>query len=65
VWSETAAVALAPAGDAPAIAAAAAALARNRVARTALAAAGRRAYDAHFSLERTIDALAATAQAAT
>jgi glycosyltransferase involved in cell wall biosynthesis len=63
VWAETKAVAFAPAGDASAMAAAGAWLIRNGRARTALIAAGRRAYEDHFSLERTIDALAATAEA--
>lgn len=62
VWTETKAVALAPAGDASTMAAVGAWLIRNERARRALAAAGRRAYEDHFSLERTIDALAATAQ---
>jgi glycosyltransferase involved in cell wall biosynthesis len=59
VWAATAAVALAPAGDAGAIAAAAVALLHDPAARVALGEAGRRAYDSHFSLDRTIDVLLA------
>jgi glycosyltransferase involved in cell wall biosynthesis len=59
VWAATAAVALVPAGDAGAIAAAAVALLQDADARVALGEAGRRAYDTHFALDRTVDVLLA------
>jgi glycosyltransferase involved in cell wall biosynthesis len=57
VWRDTRAVALASASDPRAIAAAVVTLLRDAGARTALAAAGRRAYDERFAIERTIEAL--------
>ena len=59
VWQETGAVALAPASDARAIGAAVVALLRDPARRAALAAAGRRAYDERFAIDRTLAALLA------
>jgi glycosyltransferase involved in cell wall biosynthesis len=59
VWEETGAVALAPASDARAISAAVLALLGDPAARAALAAAGRRAYDGRFAIDRTLAALLA------
>lgn len=59
VWEETGAVVLAAASDARAIGAAVVALLRDPARRAALSAAGRRAYDERFSLDRTLDALLA------
>jgi glycosyltransferase involved in cell wall biosynthesis len=60
VWEETGAVVLAAASDPRAIGAAVVALLRDPSRRAALAAAGRRAYDQRFSLDRTLDALLRT-----
>ena len=60
VWDETHAVALAPAGDARQIAAAVVGLLRDDTSRAETAAAGRRAYDAHFAIEKTVDVLLAS-----
>jgi glycosyltransferase involved in cell wall biosynthesis len=57
VWRDTGAVALASASDPGAIATAVVALLRDPGGRAALANAGRRAYDEHFAIERTIEAL--------
>ena len=57
VWATSGAVVLAPAGKASAIGAAVTSLLRDTPARSAVGAAGRRAYDAEFALDRTIDAL--------
>lgn len=57
VWRRSGAVALAPANDARAIAAKTIALLADRHARTELAAAGRRAYDAYFAIEHSVDVL--------
>lgn len=57
VWAETGAVALAPARDARAIAAATHALLCDRERRLALAETGSRVYDQRFALECTIDTL--------
>jgi len=57
VWSETSAVALEPAGAAGAVAAKVVQLLEAPSARAALSHAGRRAYDAHFSIERSVDTL--------
>jgi glycosyltransferase involved in cell wall biosynthesis len=54
VWSETGAVALAPAGDARAFVDAAATLLRDADARAALGRRASAAYAAHFSMEHTI-----------
>jgi glycosyltransferase involved in cell wall biosynthesis len=59
VWQETGAVALAPASDARAIGAAVVALLCDPARRTALAAAGRRAYGERFAIDRTVAALLA------
>lgn len=56
VWRDTGAVALASC-DPRAIAAAVVTLLRDPGARVALATAGRRTYDEHFAIERTIEAL--------
>jgi glycosyltransferase involved in cell wall biosynthesis len=64
VWADEGAVVLVPAGQPAAAAAAIADLFRDSAARASLAARGRRAYEAHFALEHTIDALLGTAQAA-
>jgi glycosyltransferase involved in cell wall biosynthesis len=57
IWSEMNAVALAPAGTSGAIAAKVVHLLDEPVARAALSQSGRRAYDAHFSIERSVDTL--------
>jgi glycosyltransferase involved in cell wall biosynthesis len=57
VWSKTMAVALAPAGNARAIAAKVVGLLENRGARASLADAGRRTYDEQFAIEKSVDAL--------
>jgi glycosyltransferase involved in cell wall biosynthesis len=54
VWAETSAVALAPAGDVPALVDMAAKLAGDPPARAALGARGRDLYDARFALDVTI-----------
>jgi glycosyltransferase involved in cell wall biosynthesis len=59
VWGESGAVVLAAASDGRAIGAAVVALLRDPARRAALSAAGRRAYDEHFALDRTLDALLA------
>lgn len=56
-WRTTGAVRLAPASDPAAFAAATIALLHDAGARAALAASGRRLYDARFALEHTLDAL--------
>ena len=63
VWAGSGAVVLAPAGNAGAIAAAAVSLLRDPQTRSAVAAAGRCAYDAHFALDHTVEALMRTAGA--
>jgi len=57
VWSKTRAVALAPAGNARAIAGKVLELLDKPGARAALADAGRRAYDEHFAIAKSVDAL--------
>ncbi|HET7189597.1 MAG TPA: glycosyltransferase family 4 protein, partial [Gemmatimonadaceae bacterium] len=57
VWRSSGAVALAPANDARAIATTAIGLLGDSTARAELAAAGRRAYDAHFAIENSVDTL--------
>ncbi|MDQ3346356.1 MAG: glycosyltransferase [Acidobacteriota bacterium] len=57
VWRETGAVGLAPASDPAALAAATVALLVDTRGRAALAANGRRLYDARFAIEHTLDAL--------
>lgn len=57
VWSDSGAVALAPAGDPGALATMATALLRDPDARAALGAAGRHAYDRYFAIERTVEQL--------
>lgn len=57
VWAGSGAVVLAPAGNADAIAAAAVSLLSDPQARRVVAAAGRCAYDAHFALDHTVEAL--------
>jgi glycosyltransferase involved in cell wall biosynthesis len=57
IWSETSAVALEPAGTASAVAARVVQLVEAPAARASLSQAGRRAYDAHFSIERSVDTL--------
>lgn len=64
VWKGSGAVVLAPAGEAEAIAAAAVSLLDNPDARATVAAAGRRAYDAHFAIDHTVEALLRTPGAA-
>lgn len=54
VWTDASAVALAPAGDAPALVDIAARLAADPAARAALGARGRRLYDEQFALDVTI-----------
>jgi hypothetical protein len=54
VWVQSSAVALAPAGDVPALVDAAAALAGDPEARAALGARGRDLYDERFALHVTI-----------
>jgi len=54
VWTESGAVALVPAGDSNAFAQAVARLTDDAGARSALAAAGARAYERHFSMPHTI-----------
>jgi len=54
IWTESGAVALAPAGDQSAFAATVARLINDTGARGALAAAGARAYERHFSMPHTI-----------
>ncbi|MEN3340496.1 MAG: hypothetical protein V7647_4172 [Acidobacteriota bacterium] len=63
-WRDADAVRLAPASDPFAIAAAAAMLLKDPGATAALAARGRRLYQARFALEHTLDALLAVAAAA-
>jgi len=60
VWNDTKAVALAPAGESSAIAANIGQLLDEPAARVALSVAGRRAYDAYFSIERSVDTLLAS-----
>jgi glycosyltransferase involved in cell wall biosynthesis len=57
VWRDTGAVALASASEPGAIAAAVVTLLRDPGARAALAAAGRRTYEEHFAIERTLEVL--------
>jgi glycosyltransferase involved in cell wall biosynthesis len=57
IWSETGAVALAPAGSPRDLADRVVQLVEQPAGRAALGQAGRRAYDAHFSIERSVDAL--------
>lgn len=57
VWAESGGVALAPEGDADALARSAASLLADPDARARLGAAGREVYLRHFSLERTVEAL--------
>jgi glycosyltransferase involved in cell wall biosynthesis len=57
VWRDARAVALAPASDPRALAAAVVTLLHDPDARAALATAGRRMYNEHFAMERTIEAL--------
>ena len=57
VWEETGAVALAPASDARAIAAAVVGLLSDPAGRATLGAAGRRTYDERFAIDRTLAAL--------
>jgi len=57
IWSDSNAVALEPAGASPAIAARIVQLLAEPAARAALSQAGRRAYDAHFSIEKSVDTL--------
>lgn len=59
IWNDTKAVALAPAGASSAIAGKIIGLLEEPAARAALSLAGRRAYDAYFSIERSVDALLA------
>ena len=59
VWGATGAVALAPASDPAAHAAACIGLLGDERARRQLALRGRATYDTHFSMERTVDALLA------
>jgi len=59
VWTETAAVAFAPADDAAAFVNMAVRLSHDAPARTALGARGRRAYDERFALGLTIERLRA------
>jgi glycosyltransferase involved in cell wall biosynthesis len=54
VWAQSAAVALAPAGDVPALVEIAARLAGDPAARAALGARGRKLYDERFALDTTI-----------
>jgi glycosyltransferase involved in cell wall biosynthesis len=63
-WRESGAVRLAPASDAPALAALTVALLRDAGARTALAARGGRLYDARFALKHTLDTLLSVRTAA-
>jgi glycosyltransferase involved in cell wall biosynthesis len=63
-WRESGAVRLAPASDAPALAALTVALLRDAGARTALAARGGRLYDARFALKHTLDTLLSVRAAA-
>jgi glycosyltransferase involved in cell wall biosynthesis len=60
VWHETNAAVLAQAANPQAIAAAVGGLLDDGEARAQVADAGRRAYDAHFAIERSVDALLAT-----
>jgi glycosyltransferase involved in cell wall biosynthesis len=60
VWHASKAAALAPAANARAIAARVIALLEDAAARAELAERGRRAYDAHFAIEKTVDALLGT-----
>ena len=59
IWSDTKAVALAPAGAPPAIVATIVQLFDEPATRAALSVAGRRTYDAHFSIEKSVDTLLA------
>jgi hypothetical protein len=60
VWVESGAVALEPAAAPTAIAARVIHLLGDSVARAALSAAGRRTYDAYFSIEKSVDTLLAS-----
>jgi len=64
VWSETRAVAMAPAGDVSALVRAVTALLADEGARAALAARGEKTYREHFALQHTIAALRASAEGA-
>lgn len=57
IWTDSHAVALAPAADPRMVAAAVVDLLQDATARRALGEAGRRMYDAHFAIDKTVDAL--------
>jgi glycosyltransferase involved in cell wall biosynthesis len=57
IWTETGAVALVPASNPRALAHTVIRLLNDPAGRAALAAAGRRTYDAHFAIGKTVDAL--------